>query len=75
MKNDSSIMVRPYLIKELSNIYGISHPTFKKWMKSIEHDIGTKVGLYYSVRQVEIIFMSFGIPYKIEDRILTSSQF
>jgi len=75
MQNNNGILVRPYLLKELQNIYDISHPTFTKWMKSIEPQLGKKIGAYYTVRQVEIIFKNFGVPYKIEDKVVSASEF
>lgn len=66
MKNDSQIMVQPYMISELKDIYNISTKTFRNWLKIIEPELGKRQGRYYSARQVEIIFKNFGIPYKLE---------
>ena len=73
--NNKGIMVKAYLPNELATIYGISHPTFTSWMKSIKSDIGVRVGKHYTVRQVEIIFKNFGVPYKIVDKVITASEF
>jgi hypothetical protein len=75
MKNNNGVMVKPYLSSELSIIYSISHPTFTKWIKSIESELGKRVGAYYTVKQVEIIFKNFGVPYKIVDKIIAVSEF
>jgi hypothetical protein len=52
MKNNEGIMVKAYMPSELSRIYNISHPTFTKWVNSIESEIGVRIGLYYNVKQV-----------------------
>lgn len=75
MKNNAGIMVQAYMPNELSKIYKISHPTFLKWVKSIESEIGERIGQYYTIRQVEIIFKNFGVPYKIEDKVVLASEF
>jgi hypothetical protein len=75
MKNNEGIMVQAYMPGELSRIYKISHPTFLKWIKSIETDIGERIGQYYTIRQVEIIFKNFGVPYRIEDKVVLASEF
>ena len=66
MKNDNEIMIQPYMMCELRDIYNISEKTFRCWLKKIEPELGERYGRYCSARQVEIIFRNFGIPYKIE---------
>ena len=66
MSNETYIMVRPYMLSELTNIYNISPKTIRNWLKRIEHELGERHGRYYSAKQVEIIFKNFGIPYKLE---------
>ena len=67
MKISEVTDVKPYSTKELSNIYGVSDKTLRKWMKPFEESIGKKQGHYYTVAQVEIIFSKLGMPYKIKD--------
>lgn len=75
MENKEGIMVQAYMPGELSRIYNISHPTFLKWVSSIESEIGIRIGQYYNVRQVEIIFKNFGVPYTIVDKLVSASMF
>jgi hypothetical protein len=75
MKNKEGIMVQAYMPGELSRIYQISYPTFLKWVKSIESQVGVRMGQYYTAKQVEIIFKNFGVPYKIVDRTVLASEF
>lgn len=55
-------MVRPYTMKELAAIYGISTKTFRKWLNPHQESIGERVGRLYTVRQIEIIFQLIGDP-------------
>ncbi len=66
METVKSIKVQPYQVSELSVIYNISYPTMKKWIDSIENNIGARIGRYYSVAQVEKIFRHFGVPFNYE---------
>ena len=54
--------VKPYTHKELSDYYGVSNKTFKKWLLPFSIQIGKKNGRYYSVTQVKIILEVLGIP-------------
>ena len=66
MKTENVIRVRPYMPNELASIYTVSGPTMTNWIKSIKEKVGVRLGQYYSVRQVEIIFEHFGVPHNIE---------
>lgn len=64
MENTQTIEVRPYSIKELSILYGVSSKVLRKWMLPIKEKIGKRNGFYYSVSQVELIFSFIKVPYK-----------
>ncbi len=54
--------IKPYSLKELAGLYNVSKNTFKKWLEPVKSQIGKRVGYYYSVHQVEIIFKHLGVP-------------
>ena len=58
--------VKPYTVKELCALYETSFKTFKKWLRPFQELLGVRVGWYYSVRQVEVIFYKLGVPYRVE---------
>ena len=66
MKNNNEIMIQPYMVCELSKIYKISEKTLRNWLDRIQPELGERYGRYYTAKQVEIIFKTFGVPYKIE---------
>jgi len=66
MKTKKEIMVKPYSSAELSELYGVSIKTFKKWVLPIKEKVGTQNGRFYTVKQTEIFFKHLGLPLKVE---------
>jgi hypothetical protein len=66
-KSDNPSGVRAYTLNEIASLYCVSKKTFKKWVKPFENDLGQRVGHFYSVRQVNIIFDKLGTPDCIND--------
>lgn len=64
MQNQDSynIPIRPYSNKELCVLYGISDKTLHKWLKPFNKEIGSRIGRFYNIMQVKIIFKNLGIP-------------
>lgn len=54
--------IRPYMKKELADLYEISPRAFFTLFKPHEEAVGKKVGRYYSTLQVSIIFNKLGKP-------------
>jgi hypothetical protein len=67
MQKVTDIKVKPCSLEELANIYEVDWRTLKKWLKPFESEIGDKIGRYYFVRQVEIIFDKLGYPYTLQE--------
>jgi transposase-like protein len=65
MKISAVTEVKPYTLKELSHIYGISEKTMRRWLKPLKDQTGPKRSQYFTVRQVEIIFKNLGIPHQV----------
>ena len=57
-----SIKLKAYSISELSEIYGCSSKTMRKWIRSVRPRVGVRVGHYYNPKQVKDIFESLGVP-------------
>lgn len=55
--------IQPYTTKELTSHYGTSPKTFRKWLARFKSDLGTRVGNYYSTKQVQIIVDHLGKPF------------
>lgn len=66
LRRKNVIHIKPYSMKELSVLYGVSSVTVRNWMKPIRKKIGQRVGIYYTIKQVEIIFEHLGVPYMHE---------
>ena len=65
MKN--SIPIKPYTVLELARLYGISDRTMKKWLRPFESEVGEKLGYFYNIAQVKIIFKKLGTPAELID--------
>jgi len=54
--------IKPYSIAELARMYEISRSTISKWLKPHQAAIGPRIGRFYNVLQVKIIFEKLGAP-------------
>jgi hypothetical protein len=55
--------IRAYTQQELIALYRCSKPTFHKWLKHFEKELGPRIGHFYNPRQVKIIVENLGIPF------------
>jgi hypothetical protein len=62
MNQNDNLKLRPYSMKELAALYGVSTKTLRSWLESHEHAIGLKISRYFTVHQVKIIFEKIGLP-------------
>ncbi|HEY6914610.1 MAG TPA: hypothetical protein VI413_08040 [Paludibacter sp.] len=58
----NNIQLKPYTVLELARLYSVSDRTMKKWIKPFEKEIGEKIGYFYTIAQVKIIFEKLGTP-------------
>jgi hypothetical protein len=56
----SAIKIKPYTVLELARLYGVGDRTMKKWIKPFDKEIGIKIGYFYTIAQVKIIFEKLG---------------
>ena len=63
-----NIRLRPYNLKELAALYGISPKTLSKWLKPFENKIGKRTGYYFSIPQVRAIFSFLEFPSVLYDK-------
>jgi len=63
-----NIPLRPYNLKELATMYGISTKTFNKWLKPFKRIIGPRKGYFFTIPQVRMIFKLFEFPSVVCDR-------
>lgn len=57
-----NMVLRPCTVKELAAFYRVSAPTFRRWLERFQEEIGERIGHFYMVPQVKIIFEKFGVP-------------
>jgi hypothetical protein len=56
--------IKPYSIKELSELYGMGSRTIQRWLLPFKDELGERNGRYYTVKQVGKIFELLGEPGK-----------
>jgi hypothetical protein len=66
MNKEVIIEIRPYLLKELAEIYGVHRQTMAMWLARIKDRLGEKVGYYYSITQVREIFRLLSLPSTVK---------
>ncbi len=59
---NTHLSIKPYTLKELSEIYKVCTPTFKKMLEPYEQLLGEHTGRYYSITQVKLIFQYIDLP-------------
>lgn len=59
------LIIRPYRMKDLAAIYGISTKTMKRWIDSKAPAYSNKTKMFFTIEQVRGIFTIIGIPQKI----------
>jgi hypothetical protein len=62
-----SIKVKPYNLKELQNLYGMSYYTMTANLRPLSKLLGEKKGYSYNIRQVKIIFRELGLPCELKE--------
>lgn len=57
---------RWYTLKELANlVYKVDKSTLRKRLQMYKKEIGPRIGYFYDVKQVKIIFQLLPPPYKV----------
>lgn len=65
-RSHRTIFVKPYSVKELTALYGVSLKTFRKWIEPFKDELGDKHGAFFTIRQVKIIFDKLDVPHYYE---------
>jgi hypothetical protein len=58
----TALKIRPYKLKELAKLYGTCGKTLKKWIEPYKDEIGPRIGYFYTINQVGIIFKNLNPP-------------
>ena len=64
-RHTGQFLVRPSSLSDLSNLYAVSTKTIKKWLLPFQDELGPRLGHFYTVNQVTVIFERLGLPYEI----------
>jgi len=65
MKKSTNSRTRPFTHKELAERYNVCWKTFHEWLKKHEHQVGKKMGHYFTPKQIKAIVELLGPPKKL----------
>ncbi len=60
--SNGNLIIKPYRMIDLENIFDVDARTLKKWIKEYQTDIGEKKGKYFTILQVSTIIQKIGLP-------------
>jgi len=66
MSTTTETLVKPYTVKELAGLYGVSTKTLRTWMMPHKEAIGERVSRYFTALQIQTIFDRLGMPPVME---------
>lgn len=66
--NNKQIPLKPYTLKQLAEIFGVSVKTMQRWKKPFEEELGKKLGKYYTIPQVRIFFENLNFPENRDEK-------
>jgi transcriptional antiterminator len=58
----ASFLLKAYTLKQLSELYGVSAKTIRRWIEPITEQLGMKQGHFYNISQVKCIVTHLGVP-------------
>jgi hypothetical protein len=62
---EGNLLIKPYRLKDLAEIYGVSNKVLKKWITNTLPDVQRKDSLFFMAGDVEKIVNAIGFPKKI----------
>lgn len=57
-----SFPLKAYTVTQLSEIYGVSTKTFRRWVSPFKKEVGEKQGYFFNISQVKCIVQRLGVP-------------
>ena len=66
--DEGHLLIKPYRLKDLAEIYGVCNRTMKKWITGAAPEVQRNRSQFYSIPNVTIIVGALGLPQKIETK-------
>jgi hypothetical protein len=63
---EGNLLIKPYRLKDLAEIFGVCNRTMKKWIVNAAPEAQRNRSQFYSIPNVIIIVEALGLPQKIE---------
>jgi hypothetical protein len=66
--DEGNLLIKPYRLKDLAEIYGVCNRTMKKWITNAAPEVQRNRSQFYSIPNVTIIVEALGLPQKFETK-------
>lgn len=64
--DEGNLLVKPYQLKDLGEIYGVHPRTVRNWIDKMAPQVGRKKVKYFTIEEVKTIIAAIGLPQIIE---------
>jgi hypothetical protein len=65
---EGNLLIKPYRLKDLAEIYGVCNRTMKKWITNAAPQVVKNRSQFYSIISVNMIINALGLPQRIETK-------
>ena len=66
--DQGNLLIKPYRLKDLAEIYGVCNRTMKKWITSAAPQAKRNRSQFYPIAAVAMIVDALGLPQRIETK-------
>jgi hypothetical protein len=64
--DEGNLLIKPYRLKDLAEIYGVCNRTMKKWITNAAPEAKRNRSQFYSIPSVAMIVDALGLPGRFE---------
>lgn len=65
---EGNLLIKPYRLKDLAEIYGVCNRTMKKWITNAAPQAQRNRSQFYPIPAVTIIVEALGLPQRVETK-------
>jgi hypothetical protein len=65
---EGNLLIKPYRLKDLAEIYGVCNRTMKKWIAGAAPEAKRNRSQFFPIPAVAVIIEALGLPQRIETK-------
>lgn len=66
--DEGNLLIKPYRLKDLAEIYGVCNRTMKKWITNAAPQAQRNRSQFYPIPAVIMIVEALGLPQRVETK-------